>query len=135
MKKFPYIKLMVVGFTIGLLPSCETTNTTGIGDVGYTSPRRVNSAQQSGSIYEEMDRVRSIRDPNERANANLNFIKGLVQMNNQVIENNPQAFGGMSADEAWKESAYQKAREGGLSPSEAQIEAERSYQNMKRFMQ
>jgi hypothetical protein len=97
-------------------------------------PQRVQNVRESSSIYDEIDRIRSIRNPNERVNANMQFLKGIRGDIGQKVESNPQAFGGMSADEFFKESAYRQAREEGLAPSEAQIEAERSYRNMKRFM-
>jgi hypothetical protein len=86
------------------------------------------------NVYGEIERIQSISNPNERANANINFWQGINQSLGNFIENNPKAFGGMSSDEFMLESLYNTAREEGLSPSEAQIEAQRNFRNLKRFM-
>jgi hypothetical protein len=88
----------------------------------------------SDSIYGEIDRIQSIRDPNQRANANANFVRGMLGNLDTLIKNNPQATGGMNPDEFTLESLYNSAREKGLPPSEAQIKAQRQFRNMKRFM-
>lgn len=90
--------------------------------------------RNSDSIYGQIDRIQSIRDPNQRANANADFLRGMLGNLQAISENNPQARGGMSSDEFTMESLYRSAREKGLPPSEAQIEAERDFRNMKRFM-
>jgi hypothetical protein len=89
---------------------------------------------QNRSVYSEIDRIQSIRDPNQRANANADFLRGMLGNFDQLVESNPQAFGGMSSDEFTLETYYNAAREKGLPPSEAQIEAQRQFRNMKRFM-
>lgn len=90
--------------------------------------------RNSDSIYGQIDRIQSIRDPNQRANANADFVRGMLGNFDQLVESNPQAFGGMSSDEFTLETYYNAAREKGLPPSEAQIEAQRQFRNKKRFM-
>jgi hypothetical protein len=94
-----------------------------------------NPVRNSESIYDQIERVQAISNPNERAAANRDFFRGIMGVLGESVEGNPQAFGGMSSDEFMMESLYNKAREEGLPPSEAQIEAQRQYQNMKRFME
>lgn len=95
---------------------------------------RRNRPVPLNNVYGEIERIRSISDPNERANANINFVKGIHQSLANFIENNPKASGGMSSDEFMLETLYNTAREKGLPPSEAQIEAQREFRNLKRFM-
>jgi hypothetical protein len=107
------------------------SNSTSIGDESnvHRSPQKTSS-----NIYDEIDRLQSIRNPNDRIRANTDFVKGLMRSFDQTIQNNPQATGGMSPDEFTLEALYNSAREKGLPPSEAQIEAQRQFRNMKRFM-
>jgi hypothetical protein len=94
--------------------------------------------RNSNSIYGQIDRIQSIRDPNQRANANADFVRGMlnniVGNSEQVVQRNPQAFGGMSVGDMMKESLYQQAREKGIPPSAAQIEADRQYRALQGFM-
>lgn len=92
-----------------------------------------SKATQSRSSSEEWERIRNIQDPNERVRANTAMIKSMLNGINQNAEN-ARGITGMSSDEFMLESMYKTAREKGLPPSEARIEAQRDFRNMKKFL-
>jgi hypothetical protein len=95
-------------------------------------------ARNPDSVNDQIDRLRSIRDPNERARANAQYISGMMNSFfgnvEQAVQRNPNTFQGMSVDEMMMNGLYKDAREKGLTPSEAKIEAQRQYQGIKSLM-
>jgi hypothetical protein len=106
------------------------------------TPTRVQtsrtSARNPDSVNDEIDRLRSIQDPNERARANAQYISGMMNSIfgnfEQAVQRNPNTFQGMSVDEMMLDGLYKDAREKGLTPSEAKIEAQRQYRSIKSLM-
>jgi hypothetical protein len=90
------------------------------------------SPSQSSGASSEINRIRSL-PPSQRLQAVKDMAANSYQNYQQIIDSNPQLYVG-TMDELTMDNFYRKAREEGLPPSEARIEAERNFRNMKRFL-
>jgi len=103
--------------------SCETLETS-----SYSPAAPQHDVSSVAGYSAEIDRVQSIRDPNQRAAANVAFVKSLMgnldaSMQQAGIDPNQMAY----------QSTYQSARQRGMTPYEADAEA-RQFQQMRQQM-
>jgi hypothetical protein len=116
------------------IPDLKNENNTA--DQNRQSSKKL--ASKPSNFYEEIDRINSIPNQRDRADSGIELIKSMTRnidnFNKQAVESNPNLFGGKSHEEFTYDSFYQQARDSGLPPSEAKIEATRNYNNYRRFI-